>query len=1317
MPKRKHAEAWSQNILLPRNFVYRQAPVPPEEQNPPPRERQEGAETDATKLERAIRDSVAETLAERGERRAPAASADPDIRNVITKKLRDTLNADLVDINVLLRYQGDRITKKRNLETAMKKLGTVLGIPTPVQKAILFEMDTNSNADTHIKNLDTFLENIVGSFVAEYSDFIAIAEMIQEDPNLYEKATRAGETPGTERKHQLARIKKRILDKIQQKSQPEYTEILTKLKNTIKQATDQLVEKACDTFGVGTDTPVRTIFKDDEEMRTKIITHYGELKEKEWEDALIEKDKATAEFETLEAQKILKKDQEEIKEEMKYEKMRAKLTAAIKIYDLNNLDIGFNEGLGIRLTRDFQIVEASRKKIKGGKIQLENKEKELSMKRKEAEQTQIRNEIADINKGIENEEKNILMYGKVIEWALERYAPEDSSKEEYERKQRGKEVQKELRKEAANYLIEKGDWLNDKFYGENSDFTENDKEKIKNMLLGEGEQANIFTDKQVLDFCEKQIRYNETKEGSHPFQDFTAMVRSECEKTASPLMAQFLAENEFYEDFIKKHLGNSVPQNADSITEEKLQEFFRGLFGLAISGESDKKGKAKFEKMRDVTLKFLGGADGRKKYYSQNELGPDKFGKDDNNSNRPTIARKGREMMCDLLKTYATEGRFKAKESMDEIVERDWSKGMYPCIARYSKEAREIGAGEDEKKEDGDQKPQGFFSKAMTEFFGKTNWLSWYAVTEMFQTGFEGVKRSINLKTSRKAAEAGIELSKYMPYWGKELRSEFFKVRQSKENEEVTSRKGNYDQFGYGDLLDELHKAPNQFTIKAVLITLAEKGYLRRNDLVDKKAIAIFNKVLGAGIPIPKEDPDDMEIAKKTGIINSLRDIFDPLWGQGTLDGWFAQSDSARESNTQKNFSISQKLSSNEKMRNFNDMLQLLFQDKEAFIRKYPIDVILGYIRQDIVEGKLDCDWHITVLTILRMEGIIDDEHVEEFRTKHSNDYPSYAILRKDEMIHCGMAKQYEDAKETGLFKDGKLNEKHEFMKFFINRSKLKLKARQKGNFWEIATSKEEAIDDKNFKWVSIFASDLHQRRSAHLQYVDNSNAPVYFRSYSVEELKSSVLHIGTNGKMDKVDRGHDLTAMLAGSFFTPIFADMIAAKKAVESGDGKNFMNQVRMAYHDVYSTYKMIYYLTQHAQRTVPKEMDKETGIPKKGSQKGTEQSHVQDTENIYYQSIGGAKTNRLKQPAVIKVAEDFQEMEPKILGKKFRETIDGLIGLKYVMSHKGDQKMLGFEPWTYLHTAFETMDQYFKEIGGKMYDPESAKSLLTGEKGKQE
>jgi hypothetical protein len=348
------------------------------------------------------------------------------------------------------------------------------------------------------------------------------------------------------------------------------------------------------------------------------------------------------------------------------------------------------------------------------------------------------------------------------------------------------------------------------------------------------------------------------------------------------------------------------------------------------------------------------------------------------------------------------------------------------------------------------------------------------------------------------------------------------------------------------------------------------------------------------------------------------------------------------------------------------------------------------------------------------MEGIIDDDHVQEFRTKHANDYPSYAILKKDEMVHSGMAEKYKKAKETGLFQNGKLNEEHDFMKFFINRSKMRIRVKEKGKFWEIAT-KEEDERDPSFKWVDIFASDLHQRRAAHLQYVDNSNAPVYFRSYSVEELISSVYRVGTNGKMDKVDRGHDLTAMLAGSFFTPIFADMMAAKKAAGEGNEENFINQTRMAFHDVYSTYKMIYYLTQHQEREVPKEVDPETGVPKKGSQKATEKSFVQDTDNLYYQSVGGAKTNRLTQLAIIKVANDFEEMEPKKIGKQFRDTIDGLIGFKYVMSHRGDRKMLGFEPWKYLHEAFDTMDAYFKEIGGDLYNPESARALLrgTGEK----
>ncbi len=324
------------------------------------------------------------------------------------------------------------------------------------------------------------------------------------------------------------------------------------------------------------------------------------------------------------------------------------------------------------------------------------------------------------------------------------------------------------------------------------------------------------------------------------------------------------------------------------------------------------------------------------------------------------------------------------------------------------------------------------------------------------------------------------------------------------------------------------------------------------------------------------------------------------------------------------------------------------------------------------------------------------------------------AILKLDELRHSGLAEQYEEQKRSGkLFKNGKIQENSDLFQFFINRKKLKVWAKKNGDFWEIAESQADRAN-KEYKQVDIFASDLHQRRAAHLEYVDNSNAPVYFRSYGVEEEISNVFKIDTGGNMPNVNRGHDITALLAGAY-TTTYANFNAANKAVKEGDKFSFMNNVQMAFYDLHRGYRMIEHLTQHKDRKKPDPDLIRGGVPREGGEATKkEKSHVEGAANLYYQNVIQAGINRLKpgeMPQNEKIANDFVKTDSS--AQPVKSAIDNMFGIQYMINKNIDQQMLGFKPWEYYWQAYHGMEAYFREIGGDMYDERSAKDMIPGGK----
>ena len=1310
---KKHTSVCGKNIFLPPRFLNEN----PEDESPESGkknkkekekkkdESRKVAEIDTKKIEKNIRGSVMAVIASTNN--AFNARSVLDKENIVQKIIGAMAKrSEFQKINDILKGEAKNLdTKYKKYEKAMIEFGKLFGIPPSIQKTLMFEFEINQEIGGYMENFKKFIEKVIEKFIISYREFLEpkINKILDENTDIFKRKNSENE------KQRKARTEKELSDKLKKEviSEGKESEIHDQLHKAIQKTIDPLVDKACDKFDISKDDlGIREIFKNGD-LRTDLLIKYGEYKNEEWKIKLTKEQigENTNNISLKDKLEELKSTQAEIKDDIEILKQKAKIDNAIKIYDFDNVDLG-GENMNTRLTRNYNVISGSKKSIKSLNRKIEDAETQIAETTTKKEIDKKKEEKSKYEKEIKQEKNKIESFQQEINWVLDEYQADDLNKEEEERKELGQEIIAHTREQATNYLLGKGGWLDDAFYNEEAVFSIEDRDYIEKILKGkEKDYTSILSDRQILEYFHKQKKYeNDNKIGIPPVLEFHNSIKDSAET-----LAHCRISNIFYDKFLQ----NNPSLDINNISSGQLREFIETMFDSS-EGMVDPKDKKKLERLKEVKkilIQYLGGNPEKSnlKYYDSSEY--DNLGKDDKNPNRPTIEQKGKEMLQKLLSSYSDKGKDKMQvaEEMGEVVEKDWNQGIYPCILKYDKGLQKL-ENENIKEENLEEKTDKKSYNPLKNLFGVgslfDDWktLNWYAVAEMFKTGFEGVRHYFDLKDKTKAAEVGYILADYIPFFGKRLKSEFLKQKQAKENEEVNSKKESYDQYGYSELIDELHKASDQFTVKAVLMTLAQKGYLVRNDLLTAKTIQILNKYLRTGMPIPQITPDEMSSSKKYQYIDWIRTGVDKEWGQGTLDGWLSESDSARESNIQKNFSLIQGKSAKEKMNMFNDLINLLLTKPKEFKEKYPIDIVLGYIRQEMVEGNVDCNIHLTLLTILRMEGVIDDYHVEEMRSKHANDYPSYAILKWDELQHSGMAKHYKNAKASGLMSGGKLQESHPFIQFFGNRHKLSVKAKKSGNHWQIAETAEEA---RTYEEVDIFASDLHQGRSAHFSCTDNSNIGVYARSYNVEKVIAG-LPIDTGGNLPRdIKRQEDINAMFVGSFYTPIFADILAAQKAISEGNITNFKHQVQTTFYDLHSSYRMIEYFSQHKERNKP-EADLNMGsVPKEegGIMKEETESSVKGSTSLYFQNVLSSKPDRFTTP-------DVRQVTAKTSGiNKAASGVCGSIDSMFALNHPrtGDRKMLGFKPWKHYWEAYHRLETFFQEIGGDMYDNDLAKKMI--------
>lgn len=205
---------------------------------------------------------------------------------------------------------------------------------------------------------------------------------------------------------------------------------------------------------------------------------------------------------------------------------------------------------------------------------------------------------------------------------------------------------------------------------------------------------------------------------------------------------------------------------------------------------------------------------------------------------------------------------------------------------------------------------------ALREFLKRTQWLRIDDIFQLFKSGWEYYTRNWRRRQKYRYSEVG----KNIPWFG----TEFERVNQSAETEEVNQFKEAMDQWSVWQVEETLYQTGNKDQAKACLITLAEKGMVRWDDPRLWAALNNFSSP-ERKIPIPKKGADPYhpykkgvgkflgeDVGGKTGM-DLIPEVIDSLWGEQTYISWRRQNDGAIEDGIQKAYNKGMELENDPK--------------------------------------------------------------------------------------------------------------------------------------------------------------------------------------------------------------------------------------------------------------------------------------------------------------------------------------------------------------------------------------------------------------------
>ncbi|MBD3156291.1 hypothetical protein GF369_00525, partial [Candidatus Peregrinibacteria bacterium] len=284
----------------------------------------------------------------------------------------------------------------------------------------------------------------------------------------------------------------------------------------------------------------------------------------------------------------------------------------------------------------------------------------------------------------------------------------------------------------------------------------------------------------------------------------------------------------------------------------------------------------------------------------------------------------------------------------------------------------------------------------IAQWLRDTQWLRLDDIFKMFQSGWEYYTRNWQRRQKSRYSEVG----KHIPWFG----TEFDRINQSAETEEVSQFKEAMDQWGVPQIEETLYDTDNQDQAKACLNVLAEKGMIRWDS---KDLYHTLNKFadINHKLPIPAGDPYK-KFAKGSGTFNGkplegknvmdfLQDSMDSIWGEGSYVGWKRQNDGAIESAIQESYNKGEELENDPKnvggiSKELSNMLTRHMNGEWVDPTEYE-----GMLRFIIEAGKASGKDKIYYLLMgvnaKNPDGrtILGWERIGRFVSKYSNQFPA----------------------------------------------------------------------------------------------------------------------------------------------------------------------------------------------------------------------------------------------------------------------------------------------------------------------------------------
>lgn len=237
-----------------------------------------------------------------------------------------------------------------------------------------------------------------------------------------------------------------------------------------------------------------------------------------------------------------------------------------------------------------------------------------------------------------------------------------------------------------------------------------------------------------------------------------------------------------------------------------------------------------------------------------------------------------------------------AEKTRNLMLAMDKSKEEAKKEAEKTKNDIDKNKGKDEKNaknNDPNKDAERVSSNYFKDLWHNTAFLSFKDCIEMAKATWEFVKRKNEVWGKQKYSAAGMNLP------GR-LGTEFKRINQQAENDEVNQYKEGFEQRGVDEIKNILYKTRSAYEAKACFITLSEKGQIRWDD---KDMWNTLDKLSGCralnGFKIKVED--------------DCEKVIDYLWGTDTWAHWYNSNDSNYKSRRDQFKEIGKKVDSDPK--------------------------------------------------------------------------------------------------------------------------------------------------------------------------------------------------------------------------------------------------------------------------------------------------------------------------------------------------------------------------------------------------------------------